>query len=211
MLADIIVVPDSWLGPVLTTITVGLYGVLHSLLAAPRVKAAANHAFGLTATRYYRIVYNILGGLTFLPVLVIVARYPGNTLYQIPWPWSAISLLGQFAAAILLVVGLWQSDALQFLGLRQWIEGENEGNGKLSVRGLYGWVRHPLYTAGLLFIWLTPVMTTSMLLLNLSLTLYLYIGSVFEEQRLVDEFGDDYIKYQQAVPRLFPRPPHRSG
>ena len=211
MLADIIVVPDSWLGPVLTAIAVGLYGTLHSLLAAPRVKAAAHHAFGLTTTRYYRIVYNILGGLTFLPVLVIVARYPGNTLYQIPWPWSVISLLGQFAAAILLVVGLWQSDALQFLGLRQWIEGENEENGKLSVRGLYGWVRHPLYSAGLLFIWLTPVMTTSVLLLNLSLTLYLYIGSVFEEQRLVDEFGDDYIKYQQNVPRLIPRPPRRSS
>ncbi len=207
MLADIIVMPDSWLGPVLTAIAVGLYGALHSLLAAPRVKAAAHHAFGLTSTRYYRIVYNILGGLTFLPVLVIVARFPGNTLYQIPWPWSVISLLGQFTATILLIVGLWQSDALQFLGLRQWIEKENEGNEKLSVKGLYGWVRHPLYTAGLLFIWLTPVMTTSVLLLNLSLTLYLYIGSVFEEQRLVDEFGDDYINYQQDVPRLIPRPP----
>lgn len=198
--------PDSWLGPLLTAIAVGLYGALHSLLATPRVKAAAHHTFGLTATRYYRIAYNILGGLTFLPVLVIVARFPGNTLYQIPWPWSVISLMGQFAATILLIVGLWQSDALQFLGFRQWIEGENEGTGKLSMRGLYGWVRHPLYSAGLLFIWLTPVMTTSVLLLNLSLTLYLYIGSIFEEQRLVEEFGDDYVKYQQDVPRLIPKP-----
>jgi protein-S-isoprenylcysteine O-methyltransferase Ste14 len=49
------------------------------------------------------------------------------------------------------------------------------------------------------------------LLLNLSLTLYLYIGSVFEEQRLVDEFGDNYINYQQDVPRLIPRPPRRLG
>jgi protein-S-isoprenylcysteine O-methyltransferase Ste14 len=24
----------------------------------------------------------------------------------------------------------------------------------------------------------------------------------------VDEFGDDYIKYQQDVPRMIPRPPH---
>jgi protein-S-isoprenylcysteine O-methyltransferase Ste14 len=24
----------------------------------------------------------------------------------------------------------------------------------------------------------------------------------------VDEFGDDYIKYQEDVPRMIPRPPH---
>ncbi len=211
MLFDITFLPDSWFGPLLTAAAVGLYGALHSLLATPRVKAATHHAFGLTAARYYRIVYNLLGGLTFLPVLVIVARFPGNKLFQIPWPWSGFFILGQFAAIILLAVGLWQSDVLQFLGLRQWIEQENDGTGRLSVQGLYGWVRHPLYSTGLLFIWLTPVMTTSMLLLNLSLTLYLFIGSVFEEQRLVDEFGDDYIKYQQDVPRLIPRPPRRSG
>ena len=211
MLADINFLPDSWHGPLLTAVAVGLYGALHSLLATPRLKAAAHHAFGLTAVRYYRIIYNLLGGLTFLPVLVMVARFPRNKLYQIPWPWSGFSILGQFAAIILLVVGLWQSDALQFLGLRQWIEQENDGTRRLSVHGLYGWVRHPLYSAGLLFIWLTPVMTTSMLLLNLSLTLYLFIGSVFEEQRLVDEFGDDNIKYQQDVPHLILRPPRRSG
>ncbi len=211
MPADIIVVPDSWLGPLLTAIAVGLYGALHSLLATPRVKGAAQHTFGTTAARYYRMVYNLLGGLTFIPVLFIVARFPGNTLYQITRPWLFFSMLGQFAAAILLVVGIWQNDALRFLGLRQWIDPESESAGKLSVQGLHGWVRHPLYSAGLLFIWLTPVMTTSVLLLNLSMTIYLYVGSVFEEQRLVDEFGDDYVKYQHEVPRLIPRRLRRSS
>ncbi len=82
--------------------------------------------------------------------------------------------------------------------------------GTLIVTGLYRWVRHPLYTAGLLLIWLTPVMTTSILALNLSLTLYIIVGSRLEERRLLAEFGQAYADYQAAVPGLIPRPPRAS-
>ena len=139
-----------------------------------------------------------------------MARFPGNTLYQIPWPWLVFFVLGQYTAIILLIVGFWQSDALQFLGIRQWVKQKDEGTGKLSVQGLYRWVRHPLYSAGLLFVWLVPMMMTSMFLLNLSLTIYILVGIVFEERRLVDEFGENYVQYQQDVPRLFPRLPFRT-
>jgi protein-S-isoprenylcysteine O-methyltransferase Ste14 len=76
----------------------------------------------------------------------------------------------------------------------------------LVISGLYRYVRHPLYTAGLLFIWLTPVMTTSVMAMNLALTVYIYIGSSFEEQRLVAEYGQSYQQYQKQVPRLIPNP-----
>jgi protein-S-isoprenylcysteine O-methyltransferase Ste14 len=72
------------------------------------------------------------------------------------------------------------------------------------VKGLYRWVRHPLYTAGLLFLWLTPLMTTSILAFNLAMSAYIAIGSVFEERRLVTEFGPAYADYQRRVPRLIP-------
>jgi protein-S-isoprenylcysteine O-methyltransferase Ste14 len=74
------------------------------------------------------------------------------------------------------------------------------------INGLYCHVRHPLYSAGLLFIWLSPLMTTSLLALNLGLTLYIIIGSIFEERRLVGQFGQAYVDYQRRVPRLIPRP-----
>ncbi len=71
-------------------------------------------------------------------------------------------------------------------------------------------MRHPLYSAGLLFIWLTPIMTTSSLALTLGLTAYIYIGSIFEERRLVARFGQAYLDYRRAVPRLIPMPRKRS-
>ena len=70
--------------------------------------------------------------------------------------------------------------------------------------GLYRWVRHPLYSAGLVFIWLTSVMTVNLLVLNLGLTIYLVVGAIYEERKLVREFGDLYVDYQKRVPMLIP-------
>lgn len=200
---------DDFLGPFLTAIAVGLYGALHSLMARPSVKQKVIDLFGSTGRRYYRIFYNFIGGVTFLPVLLIVAIFPGKTIYQLSWPWTIFSTSIQIAAIIFLFVGLLQTDLSQFLGVRQILRPDNRGNERLAIHGLYKWVRHPLYTAGLLFIWFTPIMTASVLLMNLSLTIYIYIGSIFEEQRLVEEFGEAYVRYKQSVPRLIPRPPRR--
>ncbi|MGB2896497.1 MAG: isoprenylcysteine carboxylmethyltransferase family protein [Anaerolineales bacterium] len=198
--------PMSISGPVLTFIAVAAYGALHSLLASNPVKQAFQRALGQTSDRFYRLFFNIVGGLTFLPVLAAAALDPGQTLYHLTWPWVLLTSLCQALAAILLLLGLLQTDSLHFLGLRQISHPEASEQSELVINGLYCHVRHPLYSAGLLFIWLTPVMTTSLLALNLGLTLYIVIGSIFEERRLVDQFGQAYRDYQRRVPRLVPRP-----
>ena len=72
------------------------------------------------------------------------------------------------------------------------------------LKGLYRWVRHPLYTAGLVFIWLTPVMTVNLLAMNLGLTIYIVLGAMFEERKLLHEFGQAYADYQRRTPMLIP-------
>ncbi|MCJ7676604.1 MAG: hypothetical protein MUO35_02640, partial [Anaerolineales bacterium] len=52
--------------------------------------------------------------------------------------------------------------------------------------------------------WLTPVMTTSVLALNLALTAYILVGSRLEERRLSAEFGEAYDEYRHRVPALLP-------
>ncbi len=74
----------------------------------------------------------------------------------------------------------------------------------MVVHGLYRWVRHPLYTAGLLFIWLTPVMSINLLALNIGLSVYLVVGAIFEERKLLQAFGPAYAEYQQRTPMLVP-------
>lgn len=197
---------NTLFGPVIVLLGTALYGALHSLTASLAFKRLAARLMGEGYDRLYRLLYNLVGGLTFLPVLYLVARFPGEPIYAIEMPWLILSLVGQALAVIILLAGVSQTDAGHFLGLSQLLDGRPKPTNGLVLSGIYRYVRHPLYTAGLLFIWLTPFMTTSVLTLNLALTAYIYIGSRFEEQRLVREFGQAYQQYQKQVPRLIPNP-----
>ncbi len=192
------------LGPVLTSLAVVAYGFLHSLLASKGAKEWAVDTFGIAARRFYRLIFNGIGVLTLLPVLAIPTLLPGQTIYQLTGLWLILATLGQALAVIILIIGLLQTDPWKFIGLRQLIDHPDDKEHQLVVNGLYQCVRHPLYTAGLLFIWLIPIMTTSLLVLNLGLTIYICIGSIYEEKRLQSEFGSTYLEYRGKVPWLFP-------
>lgn len=179
------------------------YGMLHSLLASRACKRWIRTRFGPPVDRFYRLGYNLLAIVSFLPVLALLAWRPGDVIYRLGIPWNAIAVAGQLLAATLLGIGLLQSDAWSFLGLRQLTHPEQSPS-PLVVSGLYRWVRHPLYSAGLAFIWLTPWMTSGLLGLNLVLTAYVIAGSRLEERRLLAEFGVSYREYQRQVPSLIP-------
>lgn len=194
-----------WAGAVI--LSVMLYGALHSLLAATRVKETLKGKIGPLTDRTYRLFYNLLGGITFIPTLLMVGLHPGALLYRLPFPWSTLGFLLQGAAVLAILAGLKQTGPMEFLGLEQLSgKGGEEEEVEFVVQGLYRWVRHPLYTAGLLFLWSTPFLTVSTLAMNLALTLYIILGSLHEESRLLDQFGETYRAYQRQVPSLIPQP-----
>jgi protein-S-isoprenylcysteine O-methyltransferase Ste14 len=180
-----------------------VWGVVHSLTASLEAKEWVHRVLGDTGARFYRLAYNLFSVISFLPVLWLMAILPDRVLYQIPAPWVYLSLIGQLAAVVVLVVGVLQTGAFSFVGLRQVIEGKQQ-EPKLVKDGLYRWVRHPLYTAGLLFIWLTPVMSVNSLIVIVSATIYIIVGAVFEERKLEREFGSAYVEYKAVTPMLIP-------
>lgn len=190
--------------PWVILLAVFIYGVVHSVLASLRAKAKARGWFGILAGRGYRLAYNLLAILTILPVLALPVLLPDRRLYAIPSPWVYLTLAGQIFAVILLVQGVRQTGVLSFLGIRQLLADAHEERQQLVVGGLYRWVRHPLYSAGLLFIWLVPIMTANLLALNLALSAYLIIGALFEERKLRREYGEAYARYQERTPMLVP-------
>lgn len=195
----------------LILLAVGLYGLVHSFLASLRVKARARQWIGPAADRWYRLAFNLFGAVTLLPVLALPAVLQDRPLYTIPPPWSYLALAGQAAALLALAVGVVQTGALSFLGLRQLLGPDRPVRPELVVEGLYRWVRHPLYTAGLVLIWLIPVMTVNLLALNTGLTAYLVIGALFEERKLVGEFGEEYVDYRKRTSMLIPGLRRRAG
>lgn len=182
-----------------------LWGGLHSLLASQKTKDWIQHLSPL-AGRYYRLFYNFLALVTFLPIMALVDILPDQKIYQLRAPWLDVALVLQALGLALLVIGALQTDIWAFLGLRQ-ILTKKEPESRFVVHGLYRLVRHPLYTAGLLFIWATPLMTRNVLIFNSLTTIYILIGIRFEERKLQREFGEAYRHYQMHTPMLLPRLP----
>ena len=181
------------------------YGLAHSTLASLRAKALAERWFGPGARRWYRLFFNFQAAATFLPILVLVVLLPDTHLYAIPLPWVLATAALQAACLAGLLAGLLQTGAGHFLGLRQLSgKGLEDHPSALTVQGFYRWVRHPLYTLALLFIWLTPIMTWNVLAFNLGATAYILVGILFEEHRLLRAYGEQYAVYRKQTPMLVP-------
>jgi methanethiol S-methyltransferase len=185
-------------------ISVLIWGSIHSLLAARSVKEWVWNRLGGRVKRYYRFGYNLLACVSFVPVLVIAALTPDRRLYLVPLPWSGLMILGEILAILALLVGLRQTDLWEFLGVAQSSGSDGSDNARLVTRGLYRYVRHPLYSAGLVFIWLLPLMTLNVLAINIGLTIYVIAGAWLEENRLLQEFGQEYALYKASTPMFIP-------
>ncbi len=136
----------------------------------------------------------------------MVTQIPATELWRMPaFLGRVLQLIGLIGAG----VTLYQTDVWRFMGIRQavhYLQGEPTefDQGPLIISGLYAWMRHPLYTFSLLLLWATPVMTLPSLALAIGATLYFWLGSIYEELKLVAEFGDAYREYQKQVYRLLP-------
>jgi protein-S-isoprenylcysteine O-methyltransferase Ste14 len=185
-------------------IAVLIWGTAHSLLAADRVKKAVQEKAGGRVWRYYRMLYNGFACLSFLPVLVLAFLTPDRTIYLVPLPWSLLLGLGMLACVVILAIAFLQTDVREFIGLKASPGPLEARQGQLVTGGIYRYVRHPLYSAGLLFIWLMPLMTRNVLAINLAFTVYVIAGAILEERKLRRQFGQAYEQYSARTPMFIP-------
>ena len=183
-------------------LAIGLWGVVHSIMASLGFKALLQQTFGDRFMKFYRLLYNFFSVLSFAPILYLMIVLPNRDLYQVSPPWSYLMLAGQGISALMLLAAVLQTDVFHFVGLRQIVSDEKKGN--LITSGLYRYVRHPLYTFGLLILWLSPSMTVNSLIVYISLTIYILVGAYFEERKLLRVFGQEYADYKNVTPMLIP-------
>jgi len=157
--------------------------------------------------RIYRLVFNLVALVTVIPVIVYEQSLRGPMLFR----WEGFLILFQvillISALMLFLAGARHYDLLQFSGLRQIKTGSSHNalteTGELDTTGILDITRHPWYLGAILFIW-TRDIDISALVTNIILTLYLIIGTILEERKLLIEYGDVYRRYQEKVSMLIP-------
>jgi protein-S-isoprenylcysteine O-methyltransferase Ste14 len=155
---------------------------------------------------FHGVIYTIASAATLWTVLLLwQPAEPTLASADGPLRWL---LRGTFFAATLgFVWGTRSLESLDGFGIQP-IQTAMHGKAidaiPLTIRGPYRWVRHPLYAFVLVLLWSFPDVTTDRLLLNLSWTVWIFVGTILEERDLVNEFGESYRSYQRQVPMLLP-------
>lgn len=186
--------------------SLALYGFLHSVLASRQSKSLAKNIFGTRFShQWYRLFFNLVALVSFLPVLWITATSPDQSFWQLPSPWNLLFRTVQLLALVGMGYALLQTGSLDFLGLRQLFEASRASEPKpLVTGGLYRLVRHPIYTFGLALLWFSPSFSVNSLAFALGITGYILLGIIFEERKLEQDFGKDYLAYKRKTPALIP-------
>lgn len=191
-------------------ILLGIWGFVHSLLASLKVKKFIQQQFG-KAIAFYRLFYNLFSLIT-LYLIWEYAPHPSTKIYRLNPPFDYLVLIPQFLSLIGIIWSFRYISLKEFLGLNQaerFINkefSENELDEKMTFRieGPYKYTRHPIYFFSILFLVFRAEMDLFYLTVVIVFITYFYIGSVYEEKKLVEVFGDVYQEYQKNVPRIFP-------
>ncbi|MCL5883809.1 MAG: isoprenylcysteine carboxylmethyltransferase family protein [Deltaproteobacteria bacterium] len=191
----------------------GAFALFHSVTVSEPYERWARRVMREDRFRaYHRVLFTLYSAAATAAVLLYVRSLPDIPLYRIDG-WVRLLFHGvQFLGAGLLLWTPW--DLKEFVGLRQWErhrKGEQQAPGpneRLFTGKGYGVVRHPLYLGCSLLLAFHPVQTRNSFTSAVAIVAYFYIGTFFEEQRLVRQFGEAYREYQRRVPRFIP-PPRR--
>jgi protein-S-isoprenylcysteine O-methyltransferase Ste14 len=186
------------------------FALSHSLLASNTFKKKLSEKLA-GKIAFYRLFYNLASLIIFAAVYSLAPK-PNVILYDLQFPFDIIT----FALQVLSLIGLfWSAKHLnlkEFIGIAQierYLNGTyqiNDLDAKIlfNANGANKYVRHPVYFFSILFLGFRPTMSLFYLIMFICLVFYFYAGSIFEERKLVELFGDEYKKYQKDVPRLLP-------
>ena len=179
-----------------------IYYMVHSVLAATSVKIFFKKTLGKYFC-YYRLAYSIFVTITLLWLLYY--QYS----FQSPLLMRSIALK-YFSFLLLVLPGI----LIMFISIKKYfllLSGVRSiftpmPAAELKADGIHRYVRHPLYSGTILFVWglffIFPLLNN--LIAVILLTLYVLIGISFEEKKLINEFGGKYDEYISKVPKLIP-------
>jgi protein-S-isoprenylcysteine O-methyltransferase Ste14 len=180
-----------------------LFGVSHSVMARPGFKMAWTKIVPLPAERS---TYVLIASLILILMYAYWRPMP-DLVWKMTGAWGSVMIV-LFALGFLLVLAsTFLINHFNLFGLKQVWENFRKASpthDPFKTPGPYKVTRHPLYLGFVIAFWATPAMTVGHLLFASVMTIYMLVAIGYEERDLVTSFGDDYRRYMQRVPMLFP-------
>lgn len=141
-------------------------------------------------------------GMFFVPIAYAATDWLDFADYSLPdWAgWLGVFLI---AGAILV---FWRAHA--DLGLNWSPTLEIREQHELVTRGIYGYIRHPMYASQWLWVIAQPLLLQNWIagLINLAVFIPFYFLRVRDEERLMlEQFGEQYRSYMQSVGAVLPK------
>lgn len=157
---------------------------------------------------FYRLFYVSISLILLIPLINYTNQIDRVILISYVSPWHVIRYIIMYGSLLLFFWAFFFSyDPLSFFGIRQILNlkksMEKNSVAEIKQNGLLGIIRHPMYLALIIYLW-TQTFRVVDIIVNIILTIYVIIGTILEEKKLMIEFGDAYKNYQQQVPMLFP-------
>jgi protein-S-isoprenylcysteine O-methyltransferase Ste14 len=183
---------------------VAAFGLVHSLLARPPIKAAVIRVVGAACERSTYVL--VASAQLLLLVWQWRAVPDGVWALDAPMARAAVWIVQGLAIAIV-VYSTFLTDHFDLLGLRQtWFAAQGRTHTPVPFveRSLYRCMRHPLMVGIVLWFWATPTMSIGHLVFAVSMTVYVGIGVAFEERGLSRALGEPYDDYRRRVRMFLP-------
>jgi methanethiol S-methyltransferase len=201
---------ENFLNVLITIFLFAVFSVLHTILASNGVKKYLAGKFEKLIA-FYRLFYVLISFLS-LYVIFILIPIDHTIIYDLPYPFDFLILIPQFAALAGILFTVKYFSTGEFVGLNQIIRWKNKNYNPgdldeeltLRIGGPYKYCRHPAYFYSILFLAFRPEMNLTYATFLLCVIAYFYIGSFYEEKKLVEKFGVQYERYRQTVPRIVP-------
>lgn len=157
---------------------------------------------------FYRICYVLISFILLVPLINITGQIDNQVIITYS---LSLTIARYVLISSSLLMFFWafffNYDSLSFFGIRQILnfgkEKKINPSEEVKKNGLLGIIRHPMYFALIIYLW-CQTFRVSDIVVNTVLTIYIIIGTRLEEKKLVLEFGDTYVRYQQEVPMLIP-------
>ncbi len=156
-----------------------------------RQDLAGEYKWGDTGQMLFLLIF-IIGTIADFFIFNISKSYQ----HIIPWYYR----LAIFIPLIIIAIYTIQKSHQQIF---------REQRKKLMVitTGIYGKIRHPMYTGSLIIYLAFVILTLSIiaLIIFILVSIFFYYLCQYEEQILIEKLGDEYKHYMKTVPMILPK------